>query len=219
MSGTGMEAAQISLALLLFAVLALAGMAIVAGRRSPGPPAPEPAPEVVELESGAGEVWAAAQRAVRAADEARERATEANGVRDEAEEHYQQARWDAWTGPKDETRTLVERAALEAYRRGDLSVDQLNRIWRQTRPDESEVERMDQDIAEAKRRYEESLLGAVAERKNAHVAEVAAEVLAEEARIAEEEAAAARLEAEAAEGLSGLLQGPGETPGPAQQRQ
>ncbi|GAA2846631.1 hypothetical protein Acy02nite_04550 [Actinoplanes cyaneus] len=214
MSGTGIEAAQISVALLLFAVLALGGMAIVAGRRSAAPAAPEPAPEVVELESGAGEVWAAAQRAVQAADAARERATEANDVRDEAEEHYQQARWDAWTGPKDESRTLVERAALEAYRRGDLSVDQLNRIWQHTRPDESEVERMDREIAEAKRRYEESLLEAVAERRNAHVAEVAAEVLAEEARIAEEEAAVARLEAEAAEGLSGLLQGPGDDPRP-----
>ncbi len=215
MSGTGIEAAQISLALLLFAVLALGALAVFAGRRSPAPPAPEVAPEVVELESGAGEVWAAAQRAVEVADAARERATEANGVRDEAEEHYQQARWDAWTGPKDETRTLVERAALEAYRRGDISVDQLNRIWQHTRPDDAEVEQMDQDIAEAKLRYEEALVGAVAERRNAHVAEVAAEVLAEEARIAEDEALAARIEAEAAEGLSGLLQGPGEAPGPA----
>ncbi|WP_436530474.1 hypothetical protein [Actinoplanes sp. HUAS TT8] len=217
MSGTGIEAAQISLALLLFAVLALGGMAVFAGRRAPAPPAPEVAPEVVELESGAGEVWAAAQRAVEAADAARERVTEASDVRDEAEERYQQARWDAWTGPKDESRTLVERAALEAYRRGDLSVDQLNRIWQHTRPDEAEVEQMDQEIAQAKLQYEQALVRGVEERRAAHVAEVAAEVLAEEARIAEDEALAARLEAEAAEGLSGLLQseGPGSDPGPA----
>jgi hypothetical protein len=214
-SGTGIEAARISLALLLLAVLALGGMAVFAGRRAPAPPPPEVAPEVVELESGAGAVWAAAQRAVVAADEARERATEANDVRDEAEERYQRARWDAWTGPKDETRTLVERAALEAYRRGDISVDQLNRIWHHTRPDDAEVEQMDQDIAQAKLRYEQALVGAVEERRAAHVAEVAAEVLNEEARIAEDEAVAARIEAEAAEGLSGLLEGPGTLPGPS----
>ncbi|BCY12270.1 hypothetical protein [Actinoplanes sp. L3-i22] len=215
MSGTGIEAARISLALLLLAVLALGGMAVFAGRRAPAPPPPEMAPEVVELESGAGEVWAAAQRAVAAADEARERATEANDVRDEAEERYQRAKWDAWTGPKDESRTLVERAALEAYRRGDITVDQLNRIWHHTRPDEAEVEQMDQDIEEAKLRYSAALVEAVEERRAAHVAEVAAEVLAEEARFAEEEATTARLEAEEAAGLSGLLQGPGDAPGPS----
>ncbi|AEV85994.1 hypothetical protein ACWT_4977 [Actinoplanes sp. SE50] len=209
-----MLAAQILVALVLLAVLAFGGMAVFAGRRSPVTPAPEPEPEVVELETGAGEVWAAAQRAAQAADQARERATEANGERDQAEERYQQAKWDSWTGPKDEGRTLVERAALEAYRRGDLSVDQLNRIWAQTRPGEDEVERMDQEIAEAKLRYAAALTEAVEERRAAHVAEVAAEVLAEEARLAEETALAARLAAQEAAGLSGLLQGPGEHPGP-----
>ncbi|GLW27939.1 hypothetical protein [Actinoplanes regularis] len=212
MSGTGIEAAQILLALLLLAGLALGGMAVIAGRRAPAAPAPEVAPEVTELETGAGEVWAAARRAVEAADAARDRATEANDVRAQAEQHYQQARWDAWTGPKDEGRKLVERAALEAYRRGELSVDQLNRIWEHTRPEEAALERVDLEVAEAKLRYEEALVEAVEERRAAHVAEVAAEVLAEEARIAEEEAAAARIEAEAAAGLSGLLGGPGDSP-------
>ncbi|GIF03347.1 hypothetical protein [Actinoplanes siamensis] len=215
MSGTGIEAAQILVALILLAVLALGGMAVFAGRRSPAAPEPEVAPEVVELESGAGEVWAAAQRAAQAADAARERATEAADERDQAEQHYQQAKWDAWTGPKDEGRTLVERAALEAYRRGDISVDQLNRIWAHTRPGEAEIEQLDQEIAEAKLRYAEALAGVVEERRAAHVAEVAAEVLAEEARIAESEAVAARIEAEAAAGLSGLLHGPGDAPGPS----
>jgi hypothetical protein len=205
-SGTGIEAAQISLALVLLAVLALGGMAVVSGRRSPAPPKPEIEPEVVELETGAEEVWAAAQRAVAAADEARERATEAADERDNAEQQYQQAKWDAWTGPNDESRKLVERAALEAYRRGDLSVEQLNRIWEHTRPDEIALDRVDQEVAEAKRRYEDALEEVVEERRAAHVAEVAAEVLAEEAKLAEDEALAARIEAEASAGLSGLLE-------------
>ncbi|WIM93651.1 hypothetical protein ACTOB_005636 [Actinoplanes oblitus] len=205
MRGTGMDAAQILLGLILFAVLALGAMAVVAGRRRPVPPPPE-ATEAAELATGADEVWAAAQRAMAAADEARERATEAADERDQAEQRYQQAKWDAWTGPADESRKLVERAALEAYRRGDLSVDQLNRIWSHTRPDESALERVDEEVAEARLRYAEALAEAVEERRAAHVAEVAAEVLSEEAKLAEEEALAARIEAEAAAGLSGLLQ-------------
>ncbi|GAA2689242.1 hypothetical protein [Actinoplanes palleronii] len=220
MSGTGIEAAQILVGLLLFAVLALGGMAVVAGRRRPAtrpPSVDEVAPQVVELETGADEVRTAAQRAVQAADAARDRVTEAAGVREQAEQQYQQARWDAWTGPKDEARKLVERAALEAYQRGDLSVDQLNRIWEHTRPGEDAVERMDEEVALAKQRYEEALEEGVEVRRAAHVAEVAAEVLAEEARLAEDEAWIARLEAEQAAGLSGLLQGPGDSPGPSAQ--
>ncbi|GIF14089.1 hypothetical protein [Actinoplanes teichomyceticus] len=223
MRGTGIEAAQILVALLLLAVLALGGMAVVAGRqrardgepdRAPRVAGPVPPEPVDELAADADEVRAAAQRAMAAADAARERATAVAGMRDQAEQRYQQAKWDAWTGPADESRRLVERAALEAYRRGALSVEQLNRIWTHTRPDEAALEQVDEEVARARQRYADALVDAVEVRRAAHVAEVAAEVLAEEARLAEEQALAARIEAEATAGLSGLLDGAGEAPEP-----
>ncbi|MEV6346837.1 hypothetical protein [Actinoplanes sp. NPDC051851] len=211
-------AAQILMALVILAVMALGGLAWLASRQRerPGPAraaaGPDPADVAVELVAGAEEVRAAARRAVATADQARDRATEATGVREEAEARYREAQWEARVAVGEPARLLIERAALEAYGRGELSSEQLNRIWERTRTEEPDQNGA--DVTAARSRLKEALVETVRVRQEAHVAEVAAEVLAEEARFAEEEALIAQVRADAAEGLSGLLEDPDSRPGP-----
>ncbi|MEU4423526.1 hypothetical protein AB0F81_23100 [Actinoplanes sp. NPDC024001] len=191
-------------------VAALSGSAVLAsrfarerpGRRAEPEPAPQPRPvEVAELAAEAEAVRAAAERAVSAADEARQRAEQVAGLRDQAERRYLDARWEARTAATGESQRLVQRAALDAYRRGELSVAQLNGIWQQTgtgadQPDAPEVRA-------ALREFQQAMAESAEVRQEAHVAEVAAEALVEEVRMAEQDVLVA--EQETRPGLDGLL--------------
>ncbi|MFC7530640.1 hypothetical protein [Actinoplanes sp. GCM10030250] len=211
--------------ILVFAVLvaaAFGGAAVLAGRRvqetgrrpedaarqpaATDPPAVEPEVQAAELAADADAVRAAAEHAAGAADEARDRAEQVAGLRDEAEMRYLQARWQARTAAVDETQRLVQRAALDAYRRGEITVAQLNGIWQHTGGD-GEVEPPDDDVLvrAALDDYERVVAETADIRREAHVAEVAAEVLAEEVRIAEQDVLAAEQAVRAGSGLDGLL--------------
>jgi hypothetical protein len=72
---------------------------------------------------------AAAQRALEEADQAHHRAVQAAAVRDIAEQRHRLIRKNAEAAG--EAHQLVQRAALDAYRRGHLSAAELNRIWQQ----------------------------------------------------------------------------------------
>ncbi|MBL7258127.1 hypothetical protein [Paractinoplanes lichenicola] len=153
-----------------------------------------------DLAAEAAAVGTAAQRARAEADAARQLVDSAERARDQAEYSFREAQY----GPRpdgDEPWRLVERAALEAYRRGDLSAAQLDAIWSQvpgTGPDVRE-----HAVRLARHRYEDAAAEAVRVRQQAYVAGVAAEVLAEEQRVAAGELSAARQSVSA--GLPGLF--------------
>ncbi|MBB2944154.1 hypothetical protein FB565_003883 [Actinoplanes lutulentus] len=175
---------------------ALFGGWVIAKGRQPAPPAPF---EVDELLADADAVRAAAGRAVVAADEARDRAESAEQASSEAEQRYLASQWETRAEPEDEANRLVQKAALDAYQRGDLSVTQLNNIWEQSGAPEWEPKNVDA----AREEYDRALAETAQVRHEAHVAEVAAEVLAEETRIVEHDVRMARQEARP--GLEGLL--------------
>jgi hypothetical protein len=83
-----------------------------------------------ELQAHARAVAAAAEQAVAAADEAHHRAGHAVQVFDLAGWQYRQVRQQAQAA--EHPLRLVERAALNAYQRGQLSTAELNRIWQHT---------------------------------------------------------------------------------------
>lgn len=180
-------------------VVILGSVAVVAAwqrpRRVPG--------ETDEMLVEAEAVRAAAGRAVRAADEAWHRAAEAAGERDRAEDRFLEARWEARVATADETHLLVQRAALAAYRRGELTVEQLNGIWSAAGPAAEEID--DGRVRDALRAYEDAVAEAVQVREQSHVASVAAEVLVEEAQNVEREALDARAQEAATSGLNGLF--------------
>lgn len=159
--------------------------------------------ETDEMLSEAGAVRAAAGRAVREADEAWHRASEAAGERDRAEDRFLEARWEARVATADETHLLVQRAALAAYRRGEISVEQLNGIWSAAGPPAADID--DGRVQDALRAYEEAVAEAVQVREKSHVASVAAEVLVEEAQNVERDALEAREREAAVSGLNGLF--------------
>jgi len=163
----------------------LACVAVVAARQRPER-APVVQGEVRELLADVGAVRAAADRAAAEADEARRRAEEAAGARDQAEDRFLEARWEARVATADEEHLLVQRAALAAYRRGELSVEQLNGIWHQAGPPADQLD--DGRVRDARRAYERAVAETVQVREQARVAAVAAEVLVEEAHIAESDA-------------------------------
>ncbi|WP_430791431.1 hypothetical protein [Actinoplanes sp. G11-F43] len=180
-------------------VVVLLCVAVVAAWQRPRPVPGETDEMLVE----AGAVRAAAGRAVRAADEAWHRAAQAAGERDRAEDRFLEARWEARVATADETHLLVQRAALAAYRRGELSVEQLNGIWSAAGPAAVEID--DGSVQAALRAYENAVAEAVQVREQSHVASVAAEVLVEEAQNVEREALDARAQEAATSGLNGLL--------------
>ncbi|MEV4278779.1 hypothetical protein [Actinoplanes xinjiangensis] len=139
--------------------------------------------EVEQLLADAEAVRAAAERAAEAAEEARREAERAAGARDRAEDRYLEARWEARVATADEAHLLVQRAALAAYRRGELSVEQLNGIWHHAGPPAEQLD--DGRVRDARRAYEEAVADTVQSREQVHVASVAAEVLVEEAHNAE----------------------------------
>ena len=171
--------------LVLFSLGGLAVLGVVAHRQHERaadlpPVVPEPIEDLAEQAEAVG---AAAERARQQADEARLRVDSAEQVRDRAEYRYREAQFGP--GP-DEPRRLVERAALEAYQRGDLTAAQLDAIWRHV-PGETRTGAPEEVVQSARRQYEHAVAEAVRVRQQAYVAGVAAEVLAEEERVAEDQ--------------------------------
>lgn len=159
--------------------------------------------DLAELEADARAVAAAAEQAVAAADEAYHRAGHAVQVLDQAGRHYRQVRQQARTAEyplrADHPLRLVERAALNAYRRGQLSAMELNRIWHHTQTTAgSEPGRADggpewdSRVHAARQRYEQAAIEVTDVHKEAQVTTIAARVLAEEAHVAESHLTAAR---------------------------
>ncbi|RSM61635.1 hypothetical protein DMB66_24255 [Actinoplanes sp. ATCC 53533] len=151
-----------------------------------------------ELEVHARAVAVAAKQAVAAADEAHHRAGHAVRVLDLAGSHYRQLRQQAQV-PEHPLR-LVERAAVNAYRHGQLSAAELNRIWQHTQAtagsgthgaDSMPVE-WDSRMHAARQRYEQAAIEVTDVHKQAQVTTIAARVLAEEARAAEAHLTAAQ---------------------------
>ncbi|MEU4557875.1 hypothetical protein AB0F72_05780 [Actinoplanes sp. NPDC023936] len=145
----------------------------------------ETALDETAAEAEAEAVRAAAERAVVAADEARHRAEYAEQLTEEAEQRYLAAQWEARSAAGNESDRLVQRAALDAYRRGDLNVTQLNTIWEHATA--STVEPDPGRVDTARDEYDRALAATARVRQEAHVAEVAAEALVEETRIAASE--------------------------------
>jgi hypothetical protein len=163
-------------------VFILTCVAAVAAWQRPGR-APAVPGEVQELLADVDAVRAAAERAAAEAEEARRRAELAVGARDQAEDRFLEARWEARVATVDESHLLVQRAALAAYRRGELSVEQLNGIWHSAGPPAALLD--DGRVRDARQAYEAAVAETVQVREQAHVASVAAEVLVEEAWKAE----------------------------------
>ena len=151
---------------------------------------------------------AAAQRALDEADQAQEKALWASATRDIAEQRHRQVLKHAEAAGQ--TRQLVQRAALNAYQRGQLSVDELNRIWRHAQmtaeptPGPAAVPLgWELRVREARRRYEQAAAAATRAEEEAQRTAATAAALAHDARAAESLLSAARRSANS--GLVGLL--------------
>lgn len=97
----------------------------------------------------------------------------------------------------------ASRAAMAAYRRGAISVDQLRALWHrldgwdQNREDQAHtLTRLRGEDAEARRRFDAAALAERTARQAAEVAQVAARALTQEAADAAQEAQIARLNAQ-----------------------
>jgi hypothetical protein len=122
----------------------------------------------------------------------------AQGAHDRAEQRYQQARQrsGAATGPDPAGQREVAGAALAAYRRGDLSEEQLWRVWGWGTGWDPELAARERELLRARAARREANLSyrAAASRERAasaalEIAEVQARALAEEAATATAEAA------------------------------
>jgi hypothetical protein len=147
--------------------------------------------DLEELEAHARAVAAAAEQAVAAADEVHHRAGHAVQVLDLAGWHYRQVRQQAQAA--EHPLRLVERAALNAYRRGQLSAAELNRIWQHTQATVGSVPvEWDSRVHAARQRYEQAAIEVTDVHREAQVTTIAARVLAEEAHVAESHLTAAQ---------------------------
>ncbi|ASW56533.1 hypothetical protein CIK06_23800 [Plantactinospora sp. KBS50] len=206
-------------------VLALLGLAVFVER--PAEPAVDPqrlAAEAAELAEHATTTQREAQRAAAEAVEAAERRAAAQLARDEAwdaQERAEQAFERAFAvvvegrraapapvevGPDPQARREVSRAALSAYRRGDISVRELREVWRLTGdhdPAQEEREwtadRLHRESMAARRDYHRAVAELRRVDRAARIAEVAAEALlaeaaesAVEAQVAQDALAATR---------------------------
>ena len=127
----------------------------------------------------AAAAWQEHERAQRAYDEASRASQRAAGRHTGGEDR---------SGPRE-----VGRAALAAYRRGELSQDQMLRVWRWSSGWDPEQERREHQLAELRAAQREAYLryraASAAERVaagQADIAEVAARALADEAAAAQE---------------------------------
>ncbi|MFC7550631.1 hypothetical protein [Plantactinospora sp. GCM10030261] len=196
--------------------LALVGLAVLADRpRDDDGPDPESAhAEAAELTAHAARMHDDARRAAANSVEAAERLAAAQRARDEAwdaqeraEQAYERAFQEVLDGrntekpvidgvPEDPEREReVSRAALSAYRRGDISVRELREVWRLTGdwdPAQEEREwaadRLQRERSAARRAYERAAAELHRTAEVARVAEVAANALVAEAAAAAVEA-------------------------------
>ena len=150
----------------------------------------------------------AAERALEEADQAQHAAIQAAAARDMAEQRHRLALKHAEAAG--EAHQLLQRAALDAYQRGQLSVAELNRIWQHThvmaKPTSGPATMplgWELRVHEARRRYEQAEAEAARAEEEARRKAVTATTLANEARAAESLLRAARRSANT--GLVGLL--------------
>lgn len=168
--------------------------------------------EANELEGVAAHtLWAAQQAATAAeyaeselavAEEAREKTWQEHNLATEAVE---KATAELESMPvdailPDETQREVSRAARDAYRRGELSLEQLRAVWHkvdgwgESLEDKThEVSRLRAEAAEAYRRFHVAALAERRAQKSAEVAQVAARALQEEATEAARDAVLAQM--------------------------
>ncbi|SFE29759.1 hypothetical protein SAMN05421541_10144 [Actinoplanes philippinensis] len=164
-----------------------------------------------EVDVAAAEVESAAEAARRAldeADQAHDRALWAATTRDIAEQRHRQVLRHAEAAGR--TPQLVQRAALNAYQRGQLSVDELNLIWRhanstaESTPNPAVVPLgWESRVLESRRRYEQAAAAAAQAEEEAQQTAATAAALADDARAAESRLSAAQRSANT--GLVGLL--------------
>jgi hypothetical protein len=146
--------------------------------------------DLAELQTHAQAVAVAAEEAAAAADEAHHRTGDAVQALDLAGWHYLQVRRQAQAAGH--PLRLVERAALNAYQRGQLSATELNQVWRYTQATAGGAYReggirteWDNRLNDARQRYEQAAIEVTDVYKQAQVTRTAARVLTEEARVAE----------------------------------
>lgn len=165
--------------------------------------------EVEVVAAYAQEAAAAAERALEDADQAQYLVVHAAAARDMAERRYRLALKHAEAAG--EPHRLVQRAALDAYQSRQLSVTELNRIWRQAQvmveptPRPAAVAPLGWElrVREARRRFEQASADAARMQEDAHLKTETASLLAEEARAAESHLSVAVRSANT--GLVGLL--------------
>jgi hypothetical protein len=150
----------------------------------------------------------AAERALEEADQAQHQALQAAAVRDMAEQRHRLACRHAEAAG--EAHQLVQRAALDAYQRRQLSVTELNRIWQHAQVMVEPTPRPDAvplgwelRVREARRRYEQAATEAARAHENARLKAATAATLAEDAQAAKSLLSAATRSANT--GLVGLL--------------
>ena len=152
---------------------------------------------------------AASEQALEAADQAQHQAVHAIAARDMAERRYRFALKHAEAAG--EPHRLVQRAAVNAYQSGQLSVAELNRIWQHTQvmveptPRSAAVAPLGWElrVRAARRHYEQAAADAARVQEDVRLKTVAANTLAEDARAAESHLAVALRSANT--GLVGLL--------------
>jgi hypothetical protein len=151
---------------------------------------------------------AAAERALEEADQAEHAALQAAAARDIAEQRHRLALKHAEAAG--EPHQLVQRAALDAYRRKQLSAAELNRIWQHSQVMVAPPPRpaavplgWELRVREARRRYEQAEAEAARAEADALRKAAAAATLAKEAQAAESLLSLATRSAST--GLVGLL--------------
>ena len=168
-----------------------------------------PLTDEVEVVAAYAEAAAAAAEAgLDEADRAQFRAVQAAAECDIAERRYRLALKQAETAA--EPHRLVQRAALDAYQRRQLSVAELNRIWQHTQVMVEPAPRpaspplgWELRVREARRRYDQARTDAARAQEEARRKAATAATLAEEARAAESHLSVAMRSAST--GLVGLL--------------
>jgi hypothetical protein len=151
---------------------------------------------------------ASAERAQHEAEQAQYRAMRAAAARDIAEQRHRLAvkRAEEAGG----AHQLVQRAALDAYQRGQLSVAELNRIWQHAQVTAESTTHpaamplgWELRVGEARRQYVRAVVEAARAEEDARLKAFTAATLAEEAQAAESLLSAATRSAST--GLVGLL--------------
>lgn len=195
----------IAVLFLLAWIGALIGLGIAAKEQVA--PGFEPVPEldqVEELSADADAALEAARQAVDEADEAQKQVSVAELARFRAEHRYRQARRRAELESVNSPRRLIQRAALDAYQRGDLDASQLHALWRFTDATVTTADvDNDDDVREARDHLQRVEEQEARFREKAELAERTVRIMAEEKEHAREAVAAAVRQASV--GLPGLF--------------